>query len=49
MIFRNRFKCCLLSVEMYSSFEAQLIKLEMSNPVQRALVNAPTKSNKLFI
>ncbi len=37
-LFKDRFKCSLVSVEKYSTFEIQLIKLELTYTVYCALI-----------
>ncbi len=49
-LFKDRFKCSLLSVEKYTSFELQLLKLELSITVFFcALIYRPPKYDKAFI
>ncbi len=48
-LFKDRFKCSLVSVEKYSTFELQLIKLELTYTVYCALIYRPPKYNKDFI
>lgn len=48
-VFKNSFKCKRLPMDTYSSFEAQLLKIEMMIPVFCVLVYRPPKFNKDFI
>lgn len=48
-LFKDRFKCTLLQVEKYPSFELQMVKLELTCPIYCALIYRPPKYNKDFI
>lgn len=48
-IFRNSFKCRLLPVDAFSSFEAQLLKIDLNGPILCVLVYRPPKVNSTFI
>lgn len=48
-IFRNSFKCCLLSVDHFSSFEVQLLQISTENAVLCALILSTTYYNFLFM
>ncbi|XP_026055013.1 uncharacterized protein LOC113108674 [Carassius auratus] len=48
-VFRNTFKCRLLSTQIYSSFEVQLLKIDTLDSFFCALVYRPPKWNKDFI
>ncbi len=48
-IFKKCFKCRMCSVGCYSSFEVQLFKIDLVNPVLCALIYRPPKYNKVFI
>ncbi len=48
-VFRNSFKCRLLSVDASFSFEAQLLKMDLNGPLLCVLVYRPPKVSTTFI
>lgn len=48
-LFKDKFKCSLLPVENYLSFELQLVKLELSCIIDCAVIYRPPKYDKDFI
>lgn len=48
-IFKNCFKCRLISVEKFERFEAQVFKVDLTRPVICALIYRPPNYNKAFI
>lgn len=49
MIFKNVFSCRPLPIEVYSSFEALVCEMDLSEPLLRALIYRAPKSNKDFL
>lgn len=49
LVFKKKFDCQSMKTDIFSSFEVQLMQIDLRNPVLCALVYRPPKTNNDFI